>query len=91
MQLTEQEVVRRETLQKIIDLGINPFPAEKFDVNFKTTDFTTENFKANLSAQLGQIKALSVSRLAALRSASSASSNWPRRLKRYPRLVNARD
>ena len=33
MQLTEQEIVRRENLQKIIDLGINPFPAEQFEVN----------------------------------------------------------
>ncbi len=32
MQLSEQEIVRRENLQKIIELGINPFPAEKFEV-----------------------------------------------------------
>lgn len=33
MQLTEQEIVRRENLQKIKELGIDPFPAEAFTVN----------------------------------------------------------
>ena len=32
-QLSEQEIVRRESLQKLIDLGINPYPAHTFDVN----------------------------------------------------------
>ena len=31
--LSEQEVVRRESLQKLIDLGINPYPSEPFEVN----------------------------------------------------------
>ena len=31
--LSEQEVVRRESLQKLIDLGINPYPSELFEVN----------------------------------------------------------
>ncbi len=30
MQLSEQEIVRRESLQKLRDLGINPYPAEQF-------------------------------------------------------------
>jgi len=30
MQLSEQEVVRRESLQKLRNLGINPYPAEQF-------------------------------------------------------------
>lgn len=30
MQLSEQEIVRRESLQKLRDLGINPYPAEEF-------------------------------------------------------------
>jgi lysyl-tRNA synthetase class 2 len=33
MQLTEQEIVRRENLQKIRELGIDPFPPEAFPVN----------------------------------------------------------
>ena len=30
MQLSEQEMLRRESLQKLRDLGINPYPAEEF-------------------------------------------------------------
>lgn len=33
MQLSEQEIVRRENLQKIKDLGIDPYPPEAFPVN----------------------------------------------------------
>jgi lysyl-tRNA synthetase, class II len=32
MQLSEQEIIRRETLEKIISLGIDPYPAEMFPV-----------------------------------------------------------
>ena len=32
-QLSEQEIVRRQNLQKIIDLGINPYPPELYPVN----------------------------------------------------------
>jgi len=33
MQLSEQEIVRREKLQKLRDLGINPYPADLFPIN----------------------------------------------------------
>lgn len=33
MQLSEQELVRREKLSKLRDLGINPYPADLFPVN----------------------------------------------------------
>ena len=33
MQLSEQEIVRRDKLGKLKDLGIDPYPAELFDVN----------------------------------------------------------
>ncbi len=36
--LSEQEQQRRLNLQALIDLGINPFPAEKFDVNATAED-----------------------------------------------------
>ncbi len=32
-ELSEQEIVRRESLQKLRELGINPYPGELFDVN----------------------------------------------------------
>ena len=50
--LSEQEIVRRESLQAIRDLGINPFPAEKFEVNFKSTDFTSADFRQNIISEL---------------------------------------
>lgn len=56
MQLSEQEIVRRNNLQKIKDLGINPFPAEQVSVNFKSTDFTTANYHAALIKKLEEIK-----------------------------------
>ncbi len=38
MALSEQEIVRREALQKIIDEGINPYPAEAYPVDSWSTD-----------------------------------------------------
>ena len=43
MQLSEQEIVRREALQKIRELGVNPYPAEKFEVNAYAAD-VKENY-----------------------------------------------
>ena len=43
MQLSEQELVRRENLQKIRDLGVDPYPAAQFDVNAYAAD-VKENF-----------------------------------------------
>ena len=56
MQLSEQEIVRREALQQIRDLGVNPFPAEKVEVNFKTTDFTSADLRKNMEADIEKIK-----------------------------------
>lgn len=36
--LSEQELQRRHNLQSIIDLGINPFPADEFKVNVTAAD-----------------------------------------------------
>jgi len=43
MALSEQELVRRENLQKIRELGIDPFPPEEFPVNAFAQDIQ-ENF-----------------------------------------------
>ncbi|NRB48113.1 MAG: lysine--tRNA ligase [Saprospiraceae bacterium] len=43
MQLSEQELVRRENLQKIRDLGVDPYPAAQFDVNAYAAD-VKENY-----------------------------------------------
>ncbi len=37
-ELSEQEIVRRESLQKLLELGINPYPSELFDVNISATE-----------------------------------------------------
>ncbi|MCL4125309.1 UNVERIFIED_CONTAM: hypothetical protein GTU68_007322 [Idotea baltica] len=38
MSLSEQEIVRREALQQLIDLGINPYPAAAFEVSDLAAD-----------------------------------------------------
>ena len=43
---TEQELVRRESLKKIQELGINPYPAEEY-----TTNTTSTDIKQNFSKQ----------------------------------------
>lgn len=52
MQLSEQEIVRRENLKKIVELGFDPYPANEVVVNFKTTDFTTDDFHKLLKEKL---------------------------------------
>ena len=41
-QLSEQEIFRRQNLQKIIDLGINPYPPELFPVNTTASSIKEE-------------------------------------------------
>ena len=38
MQLSEQEIIRRQSLEELVKLGINPYPAELFDVNVTTRE-----------------------------------------------------
>ena len=45
-ELSEQELIRREKLKKLISLGINPYPANLFPVNNTSKD-VKENFKEN--------------------------------------------
>ncbi len=44
MSLSEQELIRREKLQKLVDLGIDPFPAAEFKITHSTKSIK-ENFK----------------------------------------------
>ncbi|MDH4298821.1 MAG: OB-fold nucleic acid binding domain-containing protein, partial [Cyclobacteriaceae bacterium] len=48
MQLSEQEIVRRKTLEEFEKLGINPYPAELFDVNASTQEIL-ENYERHKS------------------------------------------
>ena len=43
-QLSEQEIVRREKLTKLRELGINPYPADLFPVE-ETSKQVKQNFK----------------------------------------------
>jgi lysyl-tRNA synthetase class 2 len=40
MQLSEQEVIRRQSKQELEKLGINPYPAELFEVNASAKEIT---------------------------------------------------
>ena len=44
MQRSEQEIVRREAMQALRDLGVEPYPAAGFKVNFSTSNFSTSDF-----------------------------------------------
>jgi lysyl-tRNA synthetase, class II len=46
MQLSEQEIIRRQSMEELLKLGINPYPAELFDVNS-----TTQEILANYPAK----------------------------------------
>jgi len=46
-ELSEQELVRRNSLQKIKELGIDPYPAAQFHVNVSTSEI-----KANYNPEL---------------------------------------
>lgn len=41
MQLSEQEIIRRKTLEEFAKLGINPYPAELFEVNASAHEIMT--------------------------------------------------
>jgi len=62
MHLSDQETVRRETLQKIRDLGIDPFPANGVEIDFRTTDFSTADYQRQLKKLLEQIKGVGAER-----------------------------
>ncbi|MEQ8424890.1 MAG: OB-fold nucleic acid binding domain-containing protein, partial [Cyclobacteriaceae bacterium] len=43
MQLSEQEVIRRQALEDLVKLGINPYPADLFEVNVSAAEIL-ENY-----------------------------------------------
>ena len=44
LELSEQEIVRRQSLQELRNMGIDPYPAAEFPTN-AYTDEIKENFK----------------------------------------------
>jgi len=47
-ELSEQEIIRRQSLQELINLGVNPYPAETFDINVTAKEIL-EKFPHNQS------------------------------------------
>ena len=45
-ELSEQELIRRESLKELEKAGINPYPAEAFNVNINTSEIHS-NFPDN--------------------------------------------
>ncbi|HEY4789519.1 MAG TPA: OB-fold nucleic acid binding domain-containing protein, partial [Bacteroidales bacterium] len=48
MELSEQEIFRRNSLDELRKLGINPYPAEGFEVNVSTQEIL-DNYKPELN------------------------------------------
>ena len=60
MQLSEQELVRREKLVKLRNLGINPYPADLFPVDSNSTEIK-ENFVAGKQVVIaGRLMAINI-------------------------------
>jgi len=53
--LSEQEIIRREKLEEIRKLGINPYPAEQFIVNFYATDLDKKYEKGKKVSLAGRL------------------------------------
>jgi len=54
-QLSEQEIIRRQALEELRKLGINPYPCEGFDVNV-----TTEEIRNNYSSEKNNYQDVSI-------------------------------
>ncbi len=66
MQLSEQEVIRRQSMKDLEEMGVEPYPAARFEVDFKTTDYTTADFKKQLVAFFGSMSTVSEDKSEAL-------------------------
>jgi len=45
VELSEQEIIRRNSLQKLREMGIDPYPAAEYKINATSTEIK-ENFNA---------------------------------------------
>ena len=60
MQLTEQEVVRREKLVKLRELGINPYPADLFPINSNSTQIKQDYAEGKQVIIAGRLMAINI-------------------------------
>ncbi len=54
MELSEQEKIRRNSLQEMVNLGVNPYPAAKYEV-----DATSKEIIENFDAEKGNFQGIS--------------------------------
>jgi lysyl-tRNA synthetase class 2 len=47
MQLSEQEIIRREKLNKLTEMGINAFPADEYTITDTTESIKQDFLKVN--------------------------------------------
>ncbi|MEM9824101.1 MAG: amino acid--tRNA ligase-related protein, partial [Bacteroidota bacterium] len=58
MQLSEQEIVRRNKLDQLRAIGVEPYPGNGFEVNFTSRDFNTPDFRKRLLKELEKLKSV---------------------------------
>ncbi|MFA9289934.1 MAG: lysine--tRNA ligase, partial [Solirubrobacteraceae bacterium] len=51
MQLSEQEIIRREKLKELIKLGVDPFPAEEYNIT-DTSEAIKQNFNEGIKVKI---------------------------------------
>jgi lysyl-tRNA synthetase class 2 len=60
MQLSEQEVVRREKLTKLRELGINPYPADLFPINSNSKEIKEEYVEGKPVIIAGRLMSINI-------------------------------
>ncbi len=73
MALSEQEIIRREKLTELIQMGINPYPAELFEINCSSTFIQNEYEKAEEKFGQGKQEVSFAGRLMSFRDMGKAA------------------
>ncbi|HNT82448.1 MAG: lysine--tRNA ligase [Bacteroidia bacterium] len=73
MALSEQEIIRREKLNELIQMGINPYPAELYEVNCSSTFIQNEYEKAEEKFGQGKQEVSFAGRLMSIRDMGKAA------------------
>ncbi len=73
MALSEQEIIRREKLNELIQMGINPYPAELYEINCSSTFIQNEYEKAEEKFGQGKQEVSFAGRLMSIRDMGKAA------------------
>ena len=91
MQLSDQEIVRREKLSKLRALGINPYPADLFEMNSNSTDIKS-NFEEGRSVTIaGRLMSRRIQGKASFAELQDSDGRLPRSPRQLHRSQCARD